>query len=81
MEIRSGARAAPGWGWRYFFRGYVVFYANATGIQEENQIGRGAAEKCSRRFGTFWSAAIGVVLVYLTYILAFLKCRTQAPAD
>ena len=44
MRMRSGARAAPVWGWRWFLRGCVVFYAHATGIQEENQIGRGGSE-------------------------------------
>ena len=64
MEMRSGARAAPVWGWRCFLRGCVVFYAQATGIQEENQIGRGAAQKSLCRFRAFWSVAIGVFLVY-----------------
>ena len=64
MEMRSGARAAPVWGWRCFLRGYVVFYAQATGIQEENQIGRGAAQKSGAGFRAFWSAAIGVFVVY-----------------
>ena len=47
MEMRSGARAAPVLGSRCFLRGYVAFYAKATGIQEETQIGRGAAKKRS----------------------------------
>ena len=63
MEMRSGTRAAPVWGWRCFLRGYVV-YAKATGIQEENEIGRGAAKTSLHRFRTFWSAPIGVFLVY-----------------
>ena len=66
MAMRSGARAAPVWGWRCFLRGYVVFYvyAQATGIQEENQIGRGAAQKSWAGFRAFWLVAIGVFLVY-----------------
>ena len=40
-----------------------VLYAQATGIQEENQIGRGAAQKSSAGFRAFWSMAIGVFLV------------------
>ena len=67
MEMRSGARAAPVWGWRCFLRGYVIFYAKATGIQEENQINRGAAEiraRIASRFRAFWSAPTGVALVY-----------------
>ena len=75
MEMRSGARAAPVWGWRCFLRGYVAFYAKDTGVQEENQIGRGAAEKSSRRFGAFWSAAIGVVLVYWTCLPTLVNSR------
>ena len=39
MEMRNSARAAPVWDWRCFLRGSVGFYAQATGIQEENQIG------------------------------------------
>ena len=42
--MRNGARAALVWGYRCFLRDDVVFYAQATGVQEENQIGRGAAE-------------------------------------
>ena len=65
MGMRSGARAAaPVWGWRCFLRGYAAFYAHAAGIQEENQIGRGAAKNKSRRTRAFWPAAIGVFLVY-----------------
>ena len=44
MEMRSGARAAPVWDGRCFLRVYVVFYVQAMGIQEENQIGQGAAQ-------------------------------------
>ena len=63
MEMRSGARAAPVWDYRRFLRGSVGFYAQATGIQEENQIGRGAAEKIQVRFCAFWSVDIDVFLV------------------
>ena len=52
MEMRSGAHAAPVWGWRCFLRGYGVFYAQATGVQEENQIGRGAAHTTSTALQT-----------------------------
>ena len=43
-------------------RGYVVFCAQATGIQEGNQTHRGAAKKSSRgiRIRTVWSAPTGV---------------------
>ena len=41
----------------------VVFYEQATGIQEENQICRGAAQKFLVRFRAFWSAPIGAFLV------------------
>ena len=64
MEMSSGARAAPVWGWRCFLRGYVVFYAQATGIQEENQIRRGAAQNFLVTLRAFWSAPIGVFPVY-----------------
>ena len=47
-----------------FPSGYVAFYAQAMGIQEENQIGRGAAEKSEVRSRAFWSAPMGVCLVY-----------------
>ena len=66
MEMRSGARAAPVWGWRCFLRGYVAFYAKAAGIQEENQIGRGAAQNlgpdsvhfCQLPLALFWSIGL-----------------------
>ena len=68
MEMRSGARAAPVWDWRYFLRGSVGFYAQATGIQDGNQIGRGAAKKSesdSVIFGRwplafFWSIGLSI---------------------
>ena len=59
-----GARAAPVWGRRRFLRGCVVFYAQATGIQEGSQIGRGVAQNSWAGFRAFWSVPIGVVLVY-----------------
>ena len=62
MEMRSGARA--NFGLAPFHRGYVGFYAQATGIQEENQIRRGAVQKLEIRFRAFWSAPIGVFVVY-----------------
>ena len=55
---------APVWDWRCFIRGYVVFYAQAMGIQEENQIGRGAAQTHWAGFRAFWSAPIGGLWVY-----------------
>ena len=77
MEMRSGARAAPVWGgWRCFLRGYVAFYAQATGIQEENQIGRGAAKKFEVRFRAFWSAAIAVFVVYWPVYLRRMRTRS-----
>ena len=53
MEMRSGARTAPVCAWRCFLRGYVGFYAQATVVQEENQIGRGATDKSWAGFRAF----------------------------
>ena len=58
MEMRSGARAAPIWDHRCFLRGYGGFYAQAMGIQEENQIGRGAAQNSVCKFRAFWPVPI-----------------------
>ena len=64
MEMCSGARTAPVWAERCFLRGYVGFYAQVTRIQEETQIGRGAAKKSWAGLRAFWSAHVGVFLVY-----------------
>ena len=62
--MSSGARAAPDRDWRCFRRGYAAFYAQTTGIQEENQVRRGAANNAEVTPRAFWLAAIGVFLVH-----------------
>ena len=64
MEMRSGGRAALVWDKHRFLRGYATFYAQGMGIQEENHIGRGAAQNAWAGFRAFWSIPIDVVLVY-----------------
>ena len=79
MEMRSGARAAPVWDWRCFLRGSVGFYAQATGVQEENQIGRGAAKKSetdSVLFGR-WPLAFFGLLACLTCHMWLVASCTQ----
>ena len=48
-----------------FFAAMLFYkYAQAMGIQEENQIGRGPAQNSWAGFRAFWSAPIGILLVY-----------------